>query len=122
MDKPIIINVLASSYYDDCHIKGSINVPLDDLEDYADELDKNQEIIVYCAKYDCPVSRQAFRLLKMLGFTNVKAYEGGIVEWFQLGYPVEGSCKQEILKLTVKPLESEQGVETISAAELKTKL
>lgn len=122
MNKSIIINVLPRSSYDDCHIKGSINVPLDDLEDYVAEFDKNQEIIVHCAKYDCPISRKAFRLLKMLGFGNVKAYEGGIVEWFQLGYPVEGPCKQETLKVTNKLLEPEQGIESISAQELKKKL
>lgn len=122
MKKPIIINALARSYYDDCHIKGSINVPLDDLEDYADKLDKNQEIIVYCAQYDCPVSRKAFRLLKMIGFTNVKAYEGGIVEWVQKGYPTEGPCKQDFLKVINKPLAPEPGIESISAEELKKKL
>ena len=30
--KLVVINVLDQKYYDDCHIKGSINIPFDEFE------------------------------------------------------------------------------------------
>ena len=94
--KLLVINALRKQYYKDCHILGSINVSLDDLGAYAQKLDKSTPIVVYCASYSCPVSRKAWHILNDLGFANVRAYEGGIIEWFKLGYPVEGPCTSEL--------------------------
>lgn len=120
--KVLIINALDKESYNNCHIKGSVNFPLEMLRLYADKLDKNQEIIVYCARYECPVSKHAYKLLKQLGFTNVRAYEGGIIEWFKKGYPVEGSCTSDALKHSTNKQPPEEGVETITAEELIKKL
>ncbi len=79
--------------YADCHIKGSINVPYDNLVEYTKDLPKDTEIVVYCASYVCPMSRRAYTLLKDQGFTNIRAYEGGAAEWHKLGYPTEGPAK-----------------------------
>ncbi len=98
MPKPIIINVLDPAYYEDCHIKGSINVPVNKLVEYVAELPKDTEIILYCAHYQCPASKKAWHSLNLLGYTNIWAYEGGIVEWFQKGLPIEGPCTHEFLK------------------------
>lgn len=119
----LVINVLDHQYYDECHIKGSINVPFSQLDDYAKKLDRTIEIVVYCANYMCPMSRNAWHKLNDLGFTNVKAYEGGIREWFQLGLPVEGACKDSHLKdKTPQPPQEDKKVVTISAQELAQKL
>lgn len=89
----IVINALSEDYFNKCHIKGSINVPLDQLPGVAGESwNKNDNIVVYCASYECPVSKNAYNMLKKLGFTNVCAYEGGTQEWCQKGYPVVGEC------------------------------
>src|SRR5437773_1427644 len=73
----VIINVLNTPLYEDCHIKGSINVPFESLESYISEnIDKNAEIVLYCSNYMCAASGQACKLLKKCGFTNVWAYEG----------------------------------------------
>jgi rhodanese-related sulfurtransferase len=121
--KAIVINVLDKEHYNDCHIKGSISVPYEELEKYAQKLDKKQEIIVYCAHYQCPKSRMAYKLLEKLGFINIRAYEGGIREWFQQGLPVNGACKADYIKEpSVKPKEAEAGIKTISASELRKKL
>lgn len=117
--KPLIIYTLDNEGYQDCHIKGAINVPVDELKNYAKKLDKDQEIVVYCARYECPVSKQAYHILKDLGFTHVKAYEGGIVEWFQLGYPVEGICKRSGLHQRTVKKAPEKGIKTLTAQELK---
>lgn len=88
----VVINVLGFEYYMKCHISGSINIPNDNLEDQTADWPKDREIIVYCANSMCPASRVAWMKLTELGFTNVRAYEGGIKEWQDLGYPVDGDC------------------------------
>lgn len=103
-DTLIVINVLSKDTYDDCHIDGSVNVPSDHLESYVKSFDKNRPIVVYCASYVCPASRNAWEFLKTLGFANVSAYEGGMAEWFQKGFPAQGACKADyISKVHVQP-------------------
>ena len=94
----MVVNVLPQKMFDDCHIKGSHCVPMADLEKTSAQWKKEQEIVVYCAHIDCPLSADAFLMLKGLGFTHVKAYEGGIKEWHSKGYPTEGPCEADFLK------------------------
>jgi len=93
----MIINVLDKKYYDDCHIKGTINVPVNELKMNAKSWDKNKEIILYCASYKCPKSMEAYKILKKLGFKKTHLYEGGMKEWVEKGFPKEGSCKMDYL-------------------------
>lgn len=120
MAKLVVINALAKKHYDDCHIVGSISVPLDTIEAYASKLDKKTHIVVYCASYSCPVSEKAWRIFNALGFTNVWAYEGGMAEWSQKKYPCEGACQEEYLNRQEKPLKHD--IKTMSADELKKKM
>ena len=121
MKKSIVINVLSKDVYNDCHIKGSVNVPLPELEKYAKNLNKDDEIIVYCAHYQCAASRNAWKTLHDLGFTNVKAYEGGMREWHQLGFPTRGVSKSHARESS-KPQPPEKGITAISAQELQSKI
>jgi rhodanese-related sulfurtransferase len=118
----LLINALGVEAFADCSIKGSVNVPLKDLVNYAKNLDKNTEIIVYCAHAHCSVSRQAWHTLHKLGFNNVKAYEGGMREWFKLGLPCVGLCKQDYLQQPLPKAESDGQVTTISVQELRNKI
>lgn len=118
----LVINALAKDSYDDCHIKGSINVPLDHLESYVKDIPRDAEIIVYCAHYACPVSREAWHLLNNLGFAHIKAYEGGMREWYQHKFPSVGKCKSEYLHEKNNPEEFDKVVATISAQELFAKM
>jgi rhodanese-related sulfurtransferase len=117
-----LINVLSQEAYNDCHIKGSINVPYNELSDYARNLPKDAELILYCASYSCPLSRKAYQLLKSEGFTNLVAYEGGIAEWYSLGYPTEGPAKMDYLHEHHEQGHSVEGIKTMSAEELKKRL
>ncbi len=118
-----VINVLGDTTYNDCHIKNTINVPLSQLEEFVKTLARDEELIVYCASYKCPASRKAWQLLTSLGFSNVKAYEGGINEWHQKNYPCEGPCKEAYIHEKVdKPTIINIKVKEISAEELKDKL
>lgn len=93
-----LVNVLDPQYYyEDCHIRGSINVSLDNLEDWAKNLDKETRIVVYCASYVCPMALTAYMKLHAMGFVNVWVYEGGMNEWYHMNLPVEGPCRQPYL-------------------------
>lgn len=92
-----VINVLPQVLHDDCHIKGSTNVPLKELVETAQAWPKDKKIIVYCALAECDAGEKAYILLSCLGFTDVTDYEGGIKEWFQLGYATVGPANSDFL-------------------------
>lgn len=93
----LVVNVLSPEYFADCHIKGSINVPLLDLQRAVLDWDRNKKVVIYCAHKDCRSSSLACAQLKKMGFVYVYWYEGGVKEWRNLGYPYEGLCKMEYL-------------------------
>jgi len=93
----IIINVLAETFYNDCHIKGSINIPFEKLLEKTSGWDKEKDVVVYCATAACPKSQKAYALLQDLGFFNLHEYPGGIHEWVQRGFETTGPCKLDYL-------------------------
>jgi rhodanese-related sulfurtransferase len=82
-----IVNVLAKAGAK--VIPSTRHIPLDELEDRVGELDRTWLVVVYCNNRDCPMARQAARLLVALGF-HARPYEGGIEEWTAAGLPTEG--------------------------------
>lgn len=94
----MVINVLNPTTFKDCHIKGSINIPMHNLQIRLKRVPKNKKIIVHCASYECPLSKAAYKKLKGIGFNNVRSYEGGMREWKRKEYPVVGKCKAGYLK------------------------
>ncbi|MGB8366907.1 MAG: rhodanese-like domain-containing protein [Candidatus Babeliales bacterium] len=106
--KLLVINVLSSKYYHDCRIKGSINVPMEELADYAKDLDRDTPIVVYCASYKCPVSAKAWKLLHDMKFKNVWAYEGGMNEWYHAGFALEGACMQDYIGTPIQRSEKQK--------------
>jgi rhodanese-related sulfurtransferase len=93
----MVINVLDKQSYDDCRIKGSINVPLAHLKDQAAQWNKNQRMVLYAAHYKSSTAREAFQILDELGFTNIATYEGGMREWLAKRFPSEGACQMDYL-------------------------
>jgi rhodanese-related sulfurtransferase len=89
---PIVVNVLSADNYRESHIKGSINIPYDQVAQWAPRLipDLNAEVVVYCANYKCPASIEAGKTLKRLGYTNVHDFKGGMKEWLARKYTIEG--------------------------------
>ena len=120
----MVVNVLEADHYKDCHIKGSVNVPFNQLEIFAQQLDKDTEIIFYCSNYMCTGSAKAAKLFQQKGFKRVWAYEAGMNEWYRAGLPVEGSCKSAYLNMPNEPVEEEQDPEimVITTSELQEKL
>jgi rhodanese-related sulfurtransferase len=83
-----VVNVLSPESYSMGLIKGSLKIPVAELDQRLGELDKSKEVVTYCASYQCHASRNAAEKLAGKGF-NVRAYEGGIQEWKDSGLPLE---------------------------------
>ena len=54
------------------------------------ELGPDDEIVVYCSGDSCPASKYAYQVLTERGYENVRRYAGGIADWEETGYPLEG--------------------------------
>ena len=83
-----LVFALGSWQYRAKHIPGSLH--FDDLKEALPVLDQNDEIIVYCSNPDCPASVFAYHFLTAHGYKNVRRYAGGLLEWEDAGYPLEG--------------------------------
>ncbi len=67
----VILDVRTKNEYAGGHIKGSVNIPLDQLSNNLDKLkDKNKPVITCCASG--ARSASAMRILKTNGYTNVQ--------------------------------------------------
>jgi rhodanese-related sulfurtransferase len=117
-----VINVLEHEFYNDCHIKGSVNVPLGDMRSYAQDLERTTPIVVYCANYTCSESLQAWQMLNEMGFSNVRAYEGGIHEWYKAELPIEGPCLKGYLQGPKEELHDDIVVKEIDMHTLYTEM
>ena len=80
--------VLGGWAYQAKHIPGSMNLsnPAESME----ILDPSDEIVVYCSNESCVSSIAAYKMLKDMGFENVRRYSGGLHDWEEAGYPLEG--------------------------------
>lgn len=118
-----VINALNPEVYDDAHIKGSINVPLSELKNFAEHTPKDTVVVVYCAHRNCDVSARAWHILHELGFDNLFAYEGGMKEWYEAGYPTEGPCAADYLHKPLEPHHVEdRSVQPITKEMLRARM
>jgi adenylyltransferase/sulfurtransferase len=76
---PILVDVREPYEYDICRIKGARLIPLGELPSRAGELDRGDEIVVYC--HVGVRSTQAASFLRRSGFSNVRNLQGGIDAW-----------------------------------------
>ncbi|MBD3310281.1 rhodanese-like domain-containing protein [Candidatus Woesearchaeota archaeon] len=88
-----LIDVLSKDAFEKKRIPGSVNIPVD--EDFEEKIkekypDKDTKIVVYCASFECHSSPKAAEKLDEMGYTEVYDYEGGIRDWEEAGYPLEG--------------------------------
>src|SRR5215211_4458923 len=72
-DKFKLVNALGEWAFNAKHIPSSINISK--IENARNILDPNDDI--------------GYQLLTNMGYSKVRRYAGGIVEWEQAGYPME---------------------------------
>ena len=76
---PVVLDVRGLDEREICVIDGSVSIPLNELADRLDELDKDAAIITQCK--GGIRSQQAAQILIDAGFTNITNLDGGILAW-----------------------------------------
>ena len=95
-----LIDTLGEFSYDRAHLPGAVMID-GHQSDFVAQVektfpDKNQEIVVYCASFSCPLSGESAAKLAAAGYKNVSAFEGGLMDWAQAGYDFEGNQAKEM--------------------------
>lgn len=70
------------------HVPGTVNVPLNELENYLEQLEPEQEIVAYCRGPYCVLAFDAVARLRKKGL-KARRLEDGFPEWEVAGLPVE---------------------------------
>ena len=70
------------------HIPGSLQLKAPG--DAEALLDPDDDIVVYCSDELCAASQMAYHMLTRTGYQRVRRYAGGIADWDEAGYPLEG--------------------------------
>jgi len=83
-----LVNALEENKFRLRHIPDSLN--LFRREDLEKTLSKDELIVVYCTDNACNKSIMLYQLLEALGYHNVIRFSGGMIEWENEGYKLEG--------------------------------
>lgn len=75
----------AHEYAIDGYIEGSVRIPMGELTMRVNELDKNQEIVVYCRTGGR--SARVATWMRQQGFSNVLDLDGGVHAWEKAKLP-----------------------------------
>ena len=84
-----LVMTMHESHFHAEHIPGSTWI--DSMEKAARSLRPEDEIVVYCSDPACFASRMAATHLEKAGYEHVYHYEGGLRQWAEAGYPLEGT-------------------------------
>jgi len=91
-----LVDVLSGESYGREHIPGAISLPLEEIEARAgDMLRKEEAIVVYCGSFECQASTKAAEKLIAMGYKNVLDYKGGLKDYKEGGFAMEGSLHEE---------------------------
>lgn len=76
---PVLLDVREAEERKVSTIAGSQHIPLGELPDKLDTLDRSAHIVVFCRSGRR--SAQAVALMRDKGFTKVRSLSGGMLEW-----------------------------------------
>lgn len=84
----VVLDIRTPEEFNEARLDGATNIDYYDADfaDQLDTLDKNDPYVMYCRSGNR--SSDAVKTMKDLGFTEVYEIDGGIVNWYESGYPV----------------------------------
>lgn len=87
----LVVDVRSAMQFEKGHIVNARNIPLAELSDSIDSIDKYREKpLLVCCDTGSP-SGQAASQLKKQAFTQVRSLQGGLVAWRRENLPLETS-------------------------------
>lgn len=87
-----LIDVLDGASFEKEHIPGSINIPVESIErDAPGTIEKDELVIVYSLEPTCGANAVGADKLSTIGYKSVRRFKGGLKEWKEAGYRVEGA-------------------------------
>ena len=87
-DNALLLDVRPRAEFEAGHLRGAVNIPIDELSARVDDLPRDRQIITYCRGEYCLFADEAAELLRSQGFDVVRL-EGGWPEWQSEGRPVQ---------------------------------
>jgi len=81
----VLLDVRDDAEWEQAHLEGAIQIPLEELESRLDQLDPSKETIVYCHVGERSVD--ACLILWNAGFRKLRNMTGGIDAWSELVDP-----------------------------------
>lgn len=82
----VVVDVRTPQEFAEGHVPGAINLPVENVVQWADTLPKDKPVYLYCRSGNR--SRQAAEYLKKKGYTNLYNLEGGILAIQREGFPL----------------------------------
>lgn len=88
-DGLVVLDIRTPEEFNEARLADAIMVDYyaADFADQIDRLDKNVPYVLYCRTGNRTADAAA--LMEELGFSEVYEIDGGIVNWYEQGYPVE---------------------------------
>jgi len=84
----LLLDVRPRTEFEAGHLRGAVNIPIEELSARLNELPRDRRIIAYCRGEYCLMADEAAQLLISHGFDVVRL-EGGWPEWQSEGRPVK---------------------------------
>ncbi|MCB2223765.1 MAG: rhodanese-like domain-containing protein [Actinobacteria bacterium] len=86
----VVLDIRTPAEYDEVHIAGAVNIDYYEPSFSADldALDKDAPYAIYCRSGNR--SGDTMQIMEGLGFTDVTELAGGVITWYDAGYPLEG--------------------------------
>jgi rhodanese-related sulfurtransferase len=78
-DRPVLVDVRDDWETKLCRLQNALHIPMEELEFRAEELNQQDEIVVYC--HHGVRSAAVADYLRRLGFTRVRNLAGGLDAW-----------------------------------------
>ena len=85
----VVLDIRTPEEFNEARLANSINIDYYDADfaEQLDGLDKNDPYVMYCRSGNR--SSDAVKTMKELGFVEVYEIDGGIVNWYDSGFPIE---------------------------------
>ncbi|MPZ17139.1 MAG: MBL fold metallo-hydrolase [Luteitalea sp.] len=95
---PLVLDVRTALEWQKQHIRGSLNVPLSQLQARMDTLPRNRRLVIHCASgYRSSI---AVSSLERHGFEHLVELAGGMAAWEAAQLPVEKTGTAPVLRKT----------------------